>query len=359
MPGYPAADVLVAFSGGLDSTVLLAALAQQPPAHLRALHVHHGLHADATRWSAHCRRLAARLQVPLKIVRVKVTTVGVSPEEAARECRYAAFARALDEGAILLTAHHEDDQLETVLLQLFRGAGVAGLAAMPQRTRFASGWHVRPLLSRSRQELQDWAKCAGLTWVEDATNSDERWDSNYLRRQVLPLIRARWRGVGVAVGRSARHAAEAQRLLDGLAQLDVARAAVGKDLSLKVLRTLQPDRRRNALRYWLARAGLRVPDTRRLEQLVGPVISARGDANPRVSWGEAQVQRHNDLLCASALAAGAAPQPSTDGASVHRLAAEPEIRWEWLEHPQLTLPDGGMLELQSHPHGPIDLAKLH
>src|SRR5262249_17784014 len=137
---------------------------------------------------------------------------------------------------------------------------------------------------------------AGLSWIEDDTNADETLDRNYLRRRVLPLIRARWRGVEAVVSRSARHAAEAQRLLDEVARGDVNRAASGADLFVPSLRALQPDRRRNALRFWIARSGVRLPDTSRLEELAGPVIDARPDKNPRVAWGDVEVQRHADRL---------------------------------------------------------------
>jgi tRNA(Ile)-lysidine synthase len=255
-------------------------------------------------------------------------------------------------------------------LQLFRGAGVAGVAAMPEIARFAGGWHARPLLSRSRAELVEWVCEAGLSWIEDDTNSDESLDRNYLRRQVLPLIRARWPGVGASVARSARHAAEAQRLLDTLARGDANRAACGPDLFVSVLRTLPPDRRRNALRFWIARAGARVPDTSRLEELAGPVIDARMDANPRVAWGDVEVQRHADVLSlvtrpSTELVARAAaeivPPPSAEraaGPSAEQRASW-MVEWPWREAPVLQLPDaGGTLELKADPHGPIDLDLL-
>jgi tRNA(Ile)-lysidine synthase len=348
LPGFPAVRVLVALSGGVDSTALLAALGASPPKQirLRAIHVNHGLHPNAAQWAAHCRTLARELSVPVQVITTKVTRAsGVSLEAAAREARYGVLAQALQAGEFLLTAHHEDDQLETVLLQLFRGAGVAGLAAMPDIARFGSGWHARPLLTRSRDELVEFVRGAGLSWVEDDTNSDETLDRNYLRRQVLPLIRSRWRGVGSAVSRSARHAAEAQRLLETVARGDVERAASGADLFVPALRALQPDRRRNALRFWIARSGVRVPDTSRLEELAGPVIDARPDANPVVAWGDAEVQRHADVLSIRC----------SRGQRVPTLA----IDWPWRVAPVLELPDeGGRLELQPDPYGPIDLDAL-
>jgi tRNA(Ile)-lysidine synthase len=369
--------VLVALSGGVDSTALLAALAMEAPKglRLRAIHVNHGIHPNSGKWSEHCRGLARQLAVPLEVAAVKVSrSGGASLEAAAREARYTVLERTLEAGEFLLTAHHEDDQLETVLLQLFRGAGIAGLAAMPAIARFAAGWHARPLLSRSRDELVEWVRGAGLSWIEDDTNSDETLDRNYLRRRVLPLIRARWQGVASAVSRSARHAAEGQRLLDMVARGDVERAANGADLFVPVLRMLPPDRRRNALRFWIAKSGARLPDTSRLEELAGPLIDARPDANPRVAWGDGvEVQRHADLLSIKA-SAGRGRQSAARRRGSARVAADGApgrgaasdavggplaIEWPWRVSPVLHLPDdGGTLELKPDAHGPIDLDTL-
>lgn len=356
--------LLVGFSGGVDSTALLAALAGQRPSalQLRALHVNHGLHPDADQWSRHCRKVARDLKVPLRVVRVTVQRpTGVSLEEAAREARYAALAKVLAAGEVLLTAHHLEDQLETVLLQLFRGAGLRGLAAMPEKAPFASGWLVRPLLHHARSELQKWVRTAGLPWIDDATNDDDRLYRNHLRKNILPLIKERWPGVALAVSRSARHAAEAQRLLDTLARADVERAAIGPDLSVKVLRRLPADRRRNALRFWIVRAGARAPDSRRLDELAGPLIDARPDAQPRIAWPGAEVERHGAQLCIRvvAKASGRAPargDPAADAEAANDGPDEP-LTWEWRARASLPLPEG-TLELKPDAHGPINLDAL-
>jgi tRNA(Ile)-lysidine synthase len=363
LPGFPAVRLVAAFSGGVDSTAVLAALAADRPKGLalRAVHVNHGLHPNAAKWSAHCRAVAHRLGVQLDVLTAKVVRPsGVSLEAAARDARYAVLAQALETGEFLLTGHHEDDQLETVLLQLFRGAGMAGLAAMPDIAPFAGGWLVRPLLPRSRAELEDWVRSAGLSWIEDDTNADETLDRNYLRRRVVPLLRERWQGVGSAVSRSARHAAEGQRLLDMIARRDVERAASGAGLFVPALRALQPDRRRNALRFWIARAGARAPDTSRLEELAGPAIDARPDSSPRVTWGDVEVRRHADVLSINVIGDGG-PRSMGRGRSTQRSGAQraadpPGIDWPWRSVSVLELPDaGGTLELKPDPHGPIDL----
>jgi tRNA(Ile)-lysidine synthase len=377
LPEYPDVDLCVALSGGVDSVTLLAALARKPsiagrlksspsPAarrlrasSLRAIHIHHGLRPNADTWAHHCSTLAAKLGVPLEVIRVKVPQRrGDSVEASARVARYAALARSIRPGEVLLTAHHQDDQLETVLLQLLRGTGIAGLAAVAEVAPFARGRLVRPLLTCSRASLEEWARSHRLSWVDDDSNVDERYDRNYLRHSVVPLIRERWPGAAQALSRTARHASEARRLLEALALADVERAAVGASLSAQRLRALEPDRRRNALRFWIARAGFILPDTRRLEEIAGPLLAARQDANPQVRWNAAIVERHADVLSIRKDAAAEEAFAASLDASL--AAAAPEQIWRWRESPrfELTAPFAGTLSIVRDPHGPLDLDRL-
>ena len=348
VPRFPEVAVCVAFSGGADSTALLAALAQLPhrPARLRAVHVDHRLQPHSARWSAHCRRVARALDVPLLVRTASSARArGESPEAAARAARYQLLGRVLGEGEALLTAHHQDDQLETVLLQLLRGAGVAGLAAMPALTPFARGLLVRPLLGVPRSALTAWVTAAGLGWVEDDSNALIRLDRNYLRARVLPVIRARWPSAATTVARSARHLAEAQRLLDALGAADVARARCGAMLSAKVLRALPPERRRNALRLWITEAGHLAPPTSRLEEIAGALLAAREDRQPFVAWEGVRVQRQADLLSLR-----------HEGASADTLS---EVIWRWHERRSCVLPRPfGTLALRRDANGPVDLDAL-
>jgi tRNA(Ile)-lysidine synthase len=357
LPQFPHAAVCVAFSGGADSTALLAALAQlpRPPLRLRALHVDHRLHPHSRRWSAHCRRVARALGVPLTVRTVAVARRrGDSPEAAARAARYRLLATALAEGEALLTAHHQDDQLETVLLQLLRGAGVAGLAAMPAAVPFAHGLLVRPLLALPGSALRAWLSTQGISWVEDDSNAEQRFDRNYLRARVLPLIRARWPSAAATAGRSARYAAEAQRLLDVLGQADAARARCGALLSAKVLRRLPPERRRNALRFWISAAGCLAPPASRLEEIAGPLLAARADSHPLVAWEGAVVERHADLLSLRTAAAAGA-----HGSARQQAAEFGELAWDWRARRSCPLPPPcGRLTLRSDARGPLDLDAL-
>lgn len=364
VPAFPDTPLCVALSGGVDSTALLAALAavHPRPTHVRALHVDHGLRPTSREWAQHCRTLGQRLHIPLHVLttRVKVPR-GASLEAAAREARYELLASALQPRECLLLAHHADDQLETVLLQLLRGSGLPGLAAMPAVAPFAHGLLVRPLLSRSRAELESWARAQELTWIEDDSNLDETLNRNYLRRRILPLIHERWPGGATAVARSARHAAAAQSLLDSLARADIERASHGESLRVKTLRALPAERLNNALRFWIARAGARAPDTRRLEEITGPLMSARDDANPVVAWdeGATRVQRHNDLLTLYSRQDAPAAAARSRSTGVIAPAALNDLLWPWHDSPTCPLPHQlGKLELQPDPHGPIDLDAL-
>jgi tRNA(Ile)-lysidine synthase len=341
------APLCIAFSGGADSTALLGLLAALPAVkpRLRALHIDHGLHPHSQRWARAAQATCRVLDVPCATRRLKLARRrGQSLEAVARAGRYAALAGALQRGEVLLTAHHLEDQLETVLLQLLRGAGLPGLAAMPGVSRLGEGFLLRPLLGVPRAELRAWVQAHGLRCSEDPANEDAAFDRNYLRHQVLPLIVSRWRGAAGAVARSARHIAAAQALLDGLARADVARAADGAALSVAALRALPLERRRNALRFWISQSGHMLPDTRRLEELAVTLLAARVGSNPEVSWGAVRVQRHAGRLSLDEL------RPA---------APAFEITWNPRRKSRLVLPSGlGQLELVRSAHGLIDAAAL-
>lgn len=270
-PFVDAPSWCVALSGGLDSSVLLHALVslkgRQTLPVLRAIHVHHGLQPAADAWPAHCQRLCDGLGVELAVRHVRVA-LAASIEQSARDARYAAFAEALLPGEVLLTGQHRDDQAETLLLRLLRGAGVRGLAGMPVRRRLGVGELVRPLLDVSRAELLAYAQAHGLQWVEDPSNQQTQFSRNYLRHAVLPAITARWPQVRRSLARTAGHLAEARELLDELAQEDLALLSAPDEfswlklpsLNLPALKQLSPARQRNALQYWLA-SRTRLPDS--------------------------------------------------------------------------------------------------
>jgi tRNA(Ile)-lysidine synthase len=300
-PDNGAARWCVAFSGGLDSTVLLHGLHQLArefdSVSLRAVHIHHGLHADADAWTAQCRSFSHDLDVPLDVRRVDVDLdAGEGMEAAARRVRYAAFESLLGDGELLLTAHHAQDQVETVLLRLLRGAGVQGLGAIAERSRFGRGRLVRPLLSVGRPQLETYARDHALSWVEDPTNRDIDLDRNYLRHEIIPALRRRWPGIDASIGRSARLAAEANELLRETAARDALKVMNGELIALRCLRELDASRQRNLLRYVLQQRGIVPPSEVQISGGLEQLLTAREDRNPILCWPGGQVRRYRDNL---------------------------------------------------------------
>lgn len=294
---------LVAFSGGLDSTVLLHALAHRPRRRtpVYALHVNHGLHADAAKWALWCAAFCKSHGVVFTDTSLAIPHApGSSLEAAAREARYAWLRAHMQPGDVLLTAHHQDDQLETFLLMALRGSGPAGLAAMPAAAPFGAGQLVRPLLGSPRAVLEAYAAQYDLQWLTDPSNADTRFDRNYLRREIAPRLRDRWPAAGETISRAARHCAAAVDLLDGLAARDWVACirADGASLSVARLAALASSRAAQCVRYWLARLGLPAPDEKRLGQLLGPMLTAGRDRAPNVVWAGVEVRRYRDGLYA-------------------------------------------------------------
>ncbi len=297
--------LIVGYSGGLDSHVLLHLLAAHraswPERTLAAVYVDHGLQTASASWGEHCARVCRELTMPFRVLRINARPMaGESPEAAARRARYAAFAAELGPDAALLTAHHRDDQAETLLLQLLRGAGPHGLAAMPTVSRLGQGWRLRPLLDIARADLLAYAHEHGLRWIEDASNADTRFDRNYLRHQILPLLKERWPAVSRNLARSAQWCAETTTWLDAEADIDLAHVATHRPdcLDLPALRELSELRQRNGLRRWLRRLGLPVPDRRQLHHILHDALTAAPDRNPCVRWAGAEVRRYRDGLYA-------------------------------------------------------------
>ena len=301
-PGWRGAKICVALSGGLDSTVLLhvmAALAAGTRANLRAIHVDHGLQAASPAWADACAAACHAASVPLEILTLRLApSRGASVEAAAREARYAALAPLVSDGEWLLTAHHRDDQLETVLIQLLRGSGVAGLAAMPARVAFGRGSHARPLLDFDRAELAAYAGVHGLAWIDDPMNLDARFDRGWLRSHVLPAVRERWPSASATVARSASHLAEASRLLLEIAQADAAGIVDDGRLSLEGLARLSRDRQVNLVRGWLREQGLRPPPAARLNAALPAFLTAREDGAPALRWDSGEIRRYRGRLYA-------------------------------------------------------------
>ena len=272
----PALPLAVGLSGGADSTALLLACARRWPGQVQAIHVHHGLQAAADGFEQHCVRLCRELQVPLSVQRLDARpTPGQSPEDAARQARYKAFeAVALDgksQVAIksIALAQHADDQVETVLLALSRGAGVAGLAAMPACWERAGLQWYRPLLRVSAADVRHWLREQGQAWAEDPTNTDERFTRNRIRVQLLPVLEAAFPAFRATFARSASHAAQAAELLEELARDDA--LAVGLPPQIAPLQRLGRARQANVLRHWLRVDHQTTPAAAQLAELLDQI----------------------------------------------------------------------------------------
>ncbi|MBY4599495.1 tRNA lysidine(34) synthetase TilS [bacterium BD-1] len=332
--------VLVAYSGGLDSTVLLHALAADPAMRargLRALHVDHGLHPQSAAWLESCRATCTALGLAFESRRVQVVDAGDGLEAAARHTRHAAFAQVQQPGEVVALAHHRDDQAETVLLRLLRGAG-DGLAAMRPLRAFGQGWLWRPLLAVPRAELADYARRHALHWLEDPSNASDRHDRNFLRHHVLPRLQERWPQAGAALARSAALLATQADLLAGedtrrLAQVQGLDAAT---LSVPALLAEPPAWRARLLRAWLAGLGLPPLPADATETIDTELLPARPDASARFAWSGAVIHRWRDLLHAgperaplpadwSADWTGEAPLPLPTGDT---LALDPPRRFD-------------------------------
>jgi tRNA(Ile)-lysidine synthase len=292
---------VVAFSGGLDSTVLLHALLTirgEPRVPVVAIHVDHGLQEDSASWREHCREIAEELGVDYLSRSVNVQfESGKGPEASAREARYAALYAELEHDDWLLSAHHREDQAETLLLNLVRGSGPAGIAGIGAIRRFGPGWLARPLLEFTRETLVAYAEEHGLQWVDDPSNADRRFDRNFLRHEVLPRLKSRWPDISARLQRSAQHAGEASLLLANLAAIDL--GALGgrpERLPIDGLLSLSTARQKNLLRHALRVLGLATPTAMQLSRILTEVIPAREDAQPLVSWPGASVRRYRNGL---------------------------------------------------------------
>lgn len=286
--------IWVAYSGGVDSHVLLHALAPYKP---NVVHVHHGLSSRAGAWQQHCQQVSEAFELAFYTTRLAITCAPQESWEAkARAARYAYMASLMREGDVLVTAHHQEDQAETVLLQLLRGASPKGLSAMPMSAAFAQGLLARPLLTVSKQSIRAYAQEKHLDWIEDDSNQDPKYARNYLRHAVLPLLTARWPSMAATLSRSARLCAESSVLLDEYAALLLARCDQGGYLSILSLKTLSRPQQKIVLRYYLQQYAMPLPSEVKLETLIDNVLYAKPDRHPQVCWPGVVVKRKKDVL---------------------------------------------------------------
>lgn len=346
-PLLPAgSSILLGLSGGVDSVVLLHLLQQLSLRYswrLNALHVHHGINPQADVWAAFCADLCALYGVSLQVEHVNIAPLrSLGIEAAARKLRHAALAQQQVDFVAL--AHHLDDQAETLLLQLLRGAGVRGASAMPAiKHRANVPTLLRPLLNVPRSILLEYAQQHALQWVEDESNADDTYPRNFLRHRILPLLEQRFPAYRKTLLRSAQHFAEATELLDELAQQDADLAIANNRLDIKKLRVLGVVRGKNLLRYFLAAQGAPIPDSTRLQEMLRQLCNARPDAQVCIDWQGWQMRRYRD----HAYTMLALPPP-----------VDFTVMWHGEAEILLPLPHGALQFIYTIGQG-ICLAKLH
>jgi tRNA(Ile)-lysidine synthase len=342
----PAGAIVVGFSGGMDSTVLLHALAQIAGARergLRAIHVDHGLHADSPCWAGHCRAFTASLAIAFETIAIEIDrAAGTGPEDAARRGRQAAFAAHLKPGEILALAHHRDDQAETILLKLLRGAGPEGLGGMRVLRPAGNGYWWRPLLELPRAALAEYARARALSWIDDPSNADTRLRRNFLRAEILPRLTQRWPDAQAALAHSAAWARNAADLIasQSVSALENLRGPEPASLRWRDWLALPDALRDPVLRRWLRSLRLNEPAHFHVAQIQHQLSEAAADRLPCVHWDGTEVRRYRDLLYAMH---PAPPAPK-----------QWQVRWNGTT---LALPGGGTLVLQSDVPGEFaDLA---
>lgn len=330
-----APQILVGFSGGLDSTVLLALLCDIVPAQrLSAVHINHGLSDNADQWQSRVEDFCQSLGVHLHCETVSVKAAGEGLESAAREARYQVFARLLQTKGLLFLGHHADDQVETVLYRLLRGSGSKGLSGIPASRSLARGRLIRPLLPWQKLQIQGFAEQQNLAWVEDETNLQSTFDRNYLRNQVIPEIAARWPDYAQRISHSAQLSNDAEDLaeavaLDDLKTLHVRDERGGWSLCLDAFSGLSAMRQRNALRHWPGLHQLPLPGHKIIDEIILSIVQAREDAAPKVESQSVRWRRFRNRLY------------------ILTTAAECDLAYEglhWHVEQPLLLPDGSYLK---------------
>jgi len=298
--GNPPLRWLVAFSGGIDSSVLLHALAdchEKIEQQVVAVHIDHALHPDSASWESHCQQFAEGLGIQYLSRQLAVAEdTGSGPEAAARQARYAALHQLVKPGDCLLSAHHEDDQAETLLLNLMRGSGFAGLAGIGAVQDFSQGRLLRPMLGIPVTAIEVYAARHHLAWIDDPSNADTRFDRNFLRKEIIPQLASRWPAVSARLKQSADLAGEGNELLNDLADLDLQNIGSPERLTIAGLQELSLPRQRNVLRRAIRCSGLPPAPATRLYQAVHELVPAREDAQPVVTWPGAELRRYRQHL---------------------------------------------------------------
>lgn len=338
LPQFESAkNIYVAYSGGMDSHVLLHSMIELLGSRqLTALHVNHQLSPNAAQWAEHCRVICQRLEVRYLCREVGVDS-RVSRENAARQARYQAFEEQLEVGDMLVLAHHADDQAETILYRLLRRSGPRGLAGMPVSRSLGAATLLRPLLALEQTVLEDYARCEALQWVEDESNQIRQYDRNFLRHEIIPQFKTRWPDYAARISDTGNLCEQAERTNEDLARLDLDNMALrrerrGWSVEILPLSALSPARQANILRYLARSKGHRPPGHRVIDEVLVSLLHADADRNPEVCWSAGRWRRYQQRLYLLATDA----DPDEDVKSKNESIP-------WLMKEALPLPDGSVL----------------
>ena len=294
-------NIYIAYSGGMDSHALLhlASSIAEIKSKITAVYVHHGLQIEADQWARHCETIALALGVNFQCLTVNAQkTAGQSPEEAARDARYGVLKPLLGEYDVLLVGQHREDQLETVLIQLFRGAGVQGLSGMPLISNFGAGKKCRPFLDIAKLTITNYAQEHNLSWIEDPSNQCNDFDRNFLRNQIIPQLKQRWTGLDITVSRTARHCAISHHQIEDLAQQLLSNVLNDADLTLNITRLLElnRDKQHLVIRQWFTLKQLRMPTEKNVRAIINEVVLAKKNANPEIKIQKNSIRRYRKKL---------------------------------------------------------------
>ena len=292
------ARYVVGYSGGIDSTVLLHAI-NKMTGHIPvvAVHINHQLIPQAAEWEKHCRKFSESISVEFLSRKVIIDmNSGYGLEAASRKERYDSFKQLIRKNDYLLTAHNQDDQVETVLLNIFRGCGLRGIRGIPASRKFFEGRLVRPLLRVSRNEISEYAKKYKLSWIEDPSNQYQKYDRNFLRHKILAQLKTRWPAVNNNVRKTSELASEINAELKEIAFIDAPLFYKNNQLDIRAIKNLSPARQKNILRYALLSLGFPLPSSVKLNQIINEVINARVDRQPLVQWSDVQVRRYRKKI---------------------------------------------------------------
>lgn len=291
--------IWIAYSGGIDSSVLLhAAHSVATQQNIHAVHIDHQIHQDSIQWSQHCAVVCDQLNINMQTIQVDLDgRMHLGLEGAARDARYSAFTELLHSDDVLLTAHHADDQVETLLLQLLRGAGSHGLSGCAVEKKLGKAVLMRPLLNITRADIEAYANEHGLNWLEDPSNKSIQHDRNYLRHEVIPLLQKHWPQLQTTFSRAANWQRESSNLLDDLAKIDLSSADISSHkLSVDHFTALNNEHTKNALRFWMRQHQYPMPSAQILQHMISDVIDASEDREPCVSWQDCELRKYRKYL---------------------------------------------------------------